>query len=50
VTGWNLLQDGNVAAPMASWAASGSPTLTNGTNYFTITHPSGNLFFRLGNR
>jgi len=49
VTGWNLHQNGNLTTPMASWAASGSPTLTNGTNYFTITNPAGNLFFRLGN-
>jgi len=49
VTGWNLHQNGNLATPIGSWAASSSPTLTNGTNYLTITNPSGNQFFRLTN-
>jgi hypothetical protein len=49
VTGWNLHQNGNITTPIASWAASGSPTLTNGTNYFTITNPTGNVFFQLSN-
>ena len=49
VTGWNLHQNGTPTTPIASWPASGSPTLTNGTNYFKITNPTGNLFFQLGN-
>lgn len=47
IAGWNLVQDGNVATPMASWSASSSPMLTNGTNYLNLVNPSGNLFFRL---
>ena len=49
VTGWNLHQNGNLATPIASWSASSSPTLTNGTNYLSLTNASGNLFFRLTN-
>jgi hypothetical protein len=49
VTGWNLHQNGNITTPVGSWAASGSPTQTNGTNYFTITNPAGSQFFRLAN-
>jgi hypothetical protein len=47
VSGWNLIQSGNLTTPMASWSASSSPTLSNGTNSLTITNPAGNLFFRL---
>jgi hypothetical protein len=49
VSGWNLIQNGNLITPVASWNASSSPTLTNGTNYLTLTNPAGNLFFRLKN-
>jgi len=49
VAGWNLVQSGNLAMPIASWPASGNPTLANGTNYLSIANPSGNLFFRLKN-
>ncbi len=49
VSGWNLIQNGNLTTPVASWNASSSPTLTNGTNYLTLTNPAGNLFFRLKN-
>jgi len=49
VAGWNLIQNGNLATPVASWSASSSPTLTNGTNYLNLTNPAGNLFFRLKN-
>jgi len=48
VSGWNLIQSGNLATPVGSWSAS-SPTLTNGTNYLNLVNPSGNLFFRLKN-
>ena len=49
VSGWNLIQNGNLATPVASWSASSSPTLSNGTNYLSITNPAGNVFFRLKN-
>jgi hypothetical protein len=48
VTGWSLQQ--NTSLPAASgWTGSSSPTLVNGTNYLSITPPTGNLFFRLAN-
>lgn len=49
VSGWNLIQSGNLTTPLGSWSASSSPTLTNGTNYLNLVNPSGNLFFRLKN-
>ena len=49
VAGWNLAQSGSLTTPIGSWAASSSPTLTNGTNYLNLTNPAGNLFFRLKN-
>ncbi len=49
VSGWNLIQNGNLATPVASWSASSSPTLTGGTNYLSVTNPVGNIFFRLKN-
>jgi hypothetical protein len=49
VSGWNLVQNGNLTTPIASWSASSSPTLTGGTNYLSVTNPSGNVFFRLKN-
>src|SRR5215472_13267385 len=33
VAGWNLHQNSNLTAPILTWPASSSPTLTNGTNY-----------------
>jgi hypothetical protein len=48
VTGWTLQQNSSLAAS-SSWAGSGTPTLTNGTNYLNITSPTGNLFYRLAN-
>jgi hypothetical protein len=47
VSGWSLIQNGNLTTPVASWSPSSSPTLTGGTNYLNITNPVGNLFFRL---
>ena len=47
VTGWSLIQSGNLATPVASWSASSSPTLTGGTNYLTLANPAGNVFYRL---
>jgi hypothetical protein len=49
VSGWNLIQSGNLTTPVGSWSTSSSPTLTNGTNYLNLVNPSGNLFFRLKN-
>lgn len=49
IAGWNLHQSGNLTTPIASWASSSSPTLTNGTNYLNLVNPAGNLFFRLTN-
>jgi hypothetical protein len=49
VSGWNLVQNGNLTTPIASWTASSSPTLTGGTNYLNLTNPAGNTFFRLKN-
>lgn len=49
VSGWNLIQSGNLTTPITSWSVSASPTLTNGTNYLNLVNPSGNLFFRLKN-
>jgi hypothetical protein len=49
VAGWNLIQNNNLMTPVASWNASSSPTLTNGTNYLTFVNPAGNLFFCLKN-
>jgi hypothetical protein len=46
VSGWNLQQNGNLTSS-AGWSASGGVTPLNGTNYLTITPPTGNLFFRL---
>jgi hypothetical protein len=49
VSGWNLIQSGNLTTPIASWSASSSPTLIGGTNYLNLVNPAGNLFFRLKN-
>ena len=49
VSGWNLVQSGNLTTPIGSWSASSSPTLTGGTNYLNLTNPAGNVFFRLKN-
>ena len=49
VAGWNLIQNGNLATPVAGWPASGGITTSNGTNYLNLVNPSGNLFFRLKN-
>lgn len=47
VSGWSLVQSGNLQSLIASWSASSTPTLTNGTNYLNVTNPTGSLFFRL---
>ena len=48
VTGWTLQQNNSLTTP-AGWTGSGTPTLTNGTNYLNLTSPTGNLFYRLAN-
>ncbi len=47
VTGWNLIQSGNLATSIGNWPASGGVTTSNGTNSIIINNPAGNLFFRL---
>ena len=49
VAGWNLIQNNNLTTLVASWSASSSPTLANGTNSLALVNPAGNLFFRLKN-
>ena len=46
VSGWNLIQSGNLTTPVAGWPAS-SGVVTGVTNSLSLTHPAGNLFFRL---
>ena len=48
VSGWTLQQNNSLIAP-ANWTGSGSPSTLNGTNYFNITSPTGNKYFRLAN-
>jgi hypothetical protein len=49
VSGWNLIQNGNLTTPLGSWTVSSSPTLNNGTNYLSVTNPTGNVFYSLKN-
>ena len=46
VPGWSLQQNSSPALP-AGWSASSGVTTSNGTNYWSITQPTGNLFFQL---
>jgi hypothetical protein len=46
VSGWGLQQNNNLALP-TGWSASSGVTTSNGTNYWSITQPTGNLFFKL---
>jgi hypothetical protein len=48
VSGWILQQNNNLKTP-SGWTGGDTPTLTNGTNYWNITSPTGNLFYRLAN-
>jgi len=48
VSGWSLQQNNNLAVP-AGWSVNSGWTTSNGTNYLSITPPTGNLFFRLSN-
>ena len=49
VAGWNLVQSGNLATPIASWTPSSNVALIGGTNYVSFAGLTGNLFFRLKN-
>jgi hypothetical protein len=49
VSGWSLRQNGDLVTPIASWATDSGFTTTGGTNYLSVTNPTGNLFFRLSN-
>jgi hypothetical protein len=46
VPGWSLEQSSSLASP-AGWSASSGVTISNGTNYWSITPPVGNQFFQL---
>jgi hypothetical protein len=46
VSGWNLQQNNNLTATN-NWSASTGVTTSNGTNYWSVTNPTGNLYFRL---
>ena len=49
VAGWNLYQNGNLSAPVANWSASSGMTTANGTNYWSVSNPTGVQFFHLKN-
>lgn len=46
ISGWSLQQNNNLAVTNG-WMFSSGVTITNGVNYFNLTSPSGNVFFRL---
>ncbi|MGO8839216.1 MAG: hypothetical protein ACLQAH_09025 [Limisphaerales bacterium] len=46
VSGWNLQQNNNLAAP-AGWTDSSGVTTEYGISFLNITSPTGSLFFRL---
>ena len=46
VSGWSLIQNAHLTAPVASWTAS-SGVVAGATNSLTLTNPAGNMFFRL---
>ncbi len=48
VAGWNLQQNGNLAITNG-WSASTGITTNGGTNFWSVSNPTGNLFFRLKN-
>ena len=45
-SGWSLQQNSNLATT-TGWSASSGVTTSNGTNYWSIAQPTGNLFFQL---
>jgi hypothetical protein len=48
VSGWTLQQNNNLTVP-AGWSNSSGVSTSNGTNFWNVTSPTGNLFFRLAN-
>jgi hypothetical protein len=46
LAGWSLQQNSYLSVP-AGWSVASGVSLVNGTNYLTLTNPSGNRFFRL---
>lgn len=48
VSGWTLQQNNSLTAPL-NWSLNSSWTTSNGTNYLSLTSPTGNLYFRLAN-
>ena len=46
VPGWSLQQNSTLALP-STWSASSGVTTSNGTNYWSITPPVGNMLFQL---
>ena len=48
VSGWTLHQNSNLANS-GGWSLNNSSTNSNGTNYLSLTSPTGNLFYRLSN-
>jgi len=46
ISGWSLQQNNSLTSS-GCWSASSGVTTHDGTNYLTITPPTGNLFFRL---
>jgi hypothetical protein len=48
LSGWTLHQNSNLANANG-WTLNTSWTASNGTNYLSLTSPTGNLFFRLSN-
>jgi hypothetical protein len=43
VSGWSLQQNISLTVP-AGWTGSSGVTTSNGTNYLSLTSPTGNLF------
>lgn len=48
ISGWTLLQTSSIKPPV-TWTTNSSWTTSDGTNYLSLTSPSGNRFFRLAN-
>jgi len=46
VSGWSLQQNSSLALA-GGWVTSTGVTSSNGTNYWSITQPTGNLFLKL---
>jgi hypothetical protein len=46
LAGWSLQQNSSLVGP-AGWSASTGVTTSNGTNYWSVTNPTDNLFLQL---